>query len=465
MAKEPAWSVESLGDLDLVSASFVEKAFSGSAARTRAELMKAASVGLAKMGAGDEDPLSAFWIPGRIEVLGKHTDYAGGRSLLVTTERGFCFVSSPRQDSILRITDVVNNLDTEFVLHPDLLPEVGQWTNYPVTVARRLCRNFGLDRGANIAFASDLPQASGMSSSSAMIVGFALLLINVNRLDGRKAYRDNVKSAEDLAGYLGTIENGQNFGCLQGDKGVGTFGGSEDHTAMICSKANYLSQYAYCPVVFERSVPLPDDLTFIVAYSGVVAQKTGEAKHLYNRASRLAAASAKVWSQHSGAAANHLASALMVCKGDPEPIREAMSVVSHREFSSEELLDRFNHFYAESELIVPAAGDALLNRDLAEFGAQVDRSQDLGSRLLKNQVPELQSLARIARDLGAHAASSFGAGFGGSVWALADKDGINDLCSEWQARYREAYPEAKGCVCFETQAGPPAFELLNRKPA
>ena len=44
-------------------------------------------------GCGDGEPYLLF-VPGRIEVLGKHTDYAGGRSLLATTERGFCVVAT-----------------------------------------------------------------------------------------------------------------------------------------------------------------------------------------------------------------------------------------------------------------------------------------------------------------------------------------------------------------------------------
>ena len=46
-------------------------------------------------GAGDGERLRWF-VPGRIEVLGKHTDYAGGRSLLCAVERGFCVTAVPR---------------------------------------------------------------------------------------------------------------------------------------------------------------------------------------------------------------------------------------------------------------------------------------------------------------------------------------------------------------------------------
>ena len=84
------------------------------------------------------------------------------------------------------------------------------------------------------------------------------------------------------------------------------------------------------------------------------------------------------------------------------------------------LLDRFNQFVEESTELVPAAADELGAGDLDAFGRTVARSQELAERLLRNQVPETVALVRSARDHGAWAASAFGAGFGGSVWALVD---------------------------------------------
>ena len=51
--------------------------------------------GLERLGAPAASAVR-FWVPGRIEFLGKHTDYAGGRSLLCTIERGFCVVEIGR---------------------------------------------------------------------------------------------------------------------------------------------------------------------------------------------------------------------------------------------------------------------------------------------------------------------------------------------------------------------------------
>jgi galactokinase len=83
-------------------------------------------------------------------------------------------------------------------------------------------------------------------------------------------------------------------------------------------------------------------------------------------------------------------------------------------------------------------------------------------RLLGNQVPETIALARIARELGAVAASAFGAGFGGSVWAMVKTDCAESFKSEWAERYWPRYPEsAKRSEFFLTSAGPSMIEFAN----
>ena len=180
--------------------------------------------------------------------------------------------------------------EVKFPIFSDLVPTVGRWSNYPMTVARRVARNFGSTVGASIAFASDLPPASGMSSSSAFIVATLLLLADVNKLQLQPLYLRNIRGTLDLAGFAATLENGQSFGELVGDRGVGTFGGSEDHTAILDSLPDKLGQYSYCPVRKERSITLPNTLTFAIASSGIAAEKTGAAMERYNRASQLASA-------------------------------------------------------------------------------------------------------------------------------------------------------------------------------
>ena len=90
----------------------------------------------------------------------------------------------------------------------------------------------------------------------------------------------------------------------------------------------------------------------------------------------------------------------------------------------------------------------------------MDRSQELTATLLGNQVPETIALARLARQQGALAASAFGAGFGGSVWALIPVARAEPFLSAWSQAYGDAFPTAaERARFFTTQAGPPAFKL------
>jgi len=67
---------------------------------------------------------------------------------------------------------------------------------------------------------------------------------------------------------------------------------------------------------------------------------------------------------------------------------------------------------------------------------------------------------RQAQELGAVAASAFGAGFGGSVWALVESSRVESFRSSWSDAYNEAFPQpARRSEFFSTQAGPPATRL------
>lgn len=426
-----------------------------------------------EMAGGRAGEIYRRFIPGRVEVLGKHTDYAGGRSLLCAVERGFGVVASPRSDAIVQIRDVVKRRFAQVALSPQACASATDWTVYPRAVLTRLASNFPLGpsscagstcgnglRGADIAFGSDLPSASGLSSSSALVVTIFMVVSAFNRLHDHRDFQAAIRSTADLAGYLGCIENGQSFGNLTGDRGVGTFGGSEDHTAMLCCRAGHLSQYAFCPVREERVVPLPAPWTFVVAASGIAASKTGAVRERYNRASLAAQAILKIWRETTGRTDPTLSAAATHAPNAPAQIRSILSSSSHPDFAPQELVNRFEQFFSESEVIIPAATEAIERCDGASLGKIVDRSQAGAEKLLGNQVPETVELARSARVLGAIAASSFGAGFGGSVWALVPAAGADEFRSAWARHYARSFPAAaKTSEFFITGAGPGTFSL------
>ena len=427
----------------------------------KAGLFASALRGLGELGEPARgDPYMVF-VPGRIELLGKHTDYAGGRSLLAAVERGFCVSAVARQDAAMRIVDASSGEKATFEIGPDLLPAAGHWSNYPMTVARRLARNFdGPLRGADIAFQSDLPPAAGMSSSSAMMIAFFKVMAHVNCLARRAVYREHLAAPAALAAYLAAAENGQGFGPLAGDRGVGTLGGSEDHTAICCCQPGRLHLFSFCPVRLEQVIAFPTGYILAIASSGVLAEKTGEAMARYNRASRLVSALLELWKTHTGRDDRCLADAARSAPDAPEQLRQIVAGNPHPAFDAEALLRRFEQFLGENERIIPAACAALAQGDIGRFGSLVDQSQDLAEELLQNQVPQTVYLARAARRCGAAAASAFGAGFGGSVWALVKSAGAGAFLSAWADGYRREYPadSPRGCF-FVSGAGTGLIEL------
>ena len=423
------------------------------AANARTDLLARAERALAAAGISDLSTSSAFFVPGRIEVLGKHTDYAGGRSILAAVERGICLVAVPRADRLIRVIDARTGDASTFPFEPALEPVVGHWSNYPMTVARRVARNFPeARRGADIAFASDLPPAAGMSSSSALMVATFFALAAVNEVERAAPYTDAIRSREDLAAYLGCVENGQSFGALAGDRGVGTFGGSEDHVAMLCCEPGKMSEYSFCPVKRESVVPFPAGHVFVVASSGVVAEKTGAAREGYNRASLMARAILDQWNKAMDDHAPTLGALLARDEANASRVMELLAEPALR--------DRLAQFVAESTIIIPQAVAALAGGDLRTLGRVVDDSQRNAELLLGNQVPETIQLARSARAAGAVAASAFGAGFGGSVWALVRADKADRFASEWHARYLSEFPQHRDrAEVFVTRPGPAAMRL------
>jgi galactokinase len=406
------------------------------------------------MGAADH----RFFVPGRIEVLGKHTDYAGGRSLLCCVERGFCVLARSRPDRTLRFVDAISGERAEFSFEANSeLPQRG-WAAYPATVARRIAANFPDSKtGADVLFASDLPRAAGMSSSSALVVASFLALATVNNVADAEPYGSNIQSKEDLATYLGCVENGSTFRELTGDRGVGTFGGSEDHTAILCCEPNKISQFSFCPTRFERSLELPKELTFAIAVSGVAADKTSSALTKYNRLSITVRSILEKWNRETGRNDSSLAAALASSKTAESDLRKLLK--SSRTNSEFPLLDRFEQFVSESCLIIPEAADALTAHDWSRFGDLVDESERNAEQFLKNQTSETIFLARAARQHGALAASAFGAGFGGSVWALITEDHVEKFFKDWSRAYRDTFPQQRGSAFLVSRPAPPALPI------
>jgi galactokinase len=121
-----------------------------------------------------------FWAPGRVNLIGEHTDYNDGFVLPMAIDRGTAVAASARQDRVVRVFSSSMNESLEFDLDKPGPRQRGIWLDYVEGVAQALeARGVELT-GADLAIASDISIGGGLSSSAALEVSVGKALIGVS---------------------------------------------------------------------------------------------------------------------------------------------------------------------------------------------------------------------------------------------------------------------------------------------
>ncbi|MEX2182100.1 MAG: galactokinase family protein [Gemmatimonadaceae bacterium] len=380
----------------------------------------------------------SLFVPGRVELFGKHVDYGGGVSLTCAISEGITAEVEPLDSPVLDLEDGKTGRRARIPLRRDARPGGAHGGAYVAAVARRLARDFGpLPVGARIVSSSSLPRSAGLSSSSAFVTMLTLALAEVNELKARPEWKQHLPTRLALAEYCGAIEMGAPFGPFAGEVGVGTRGGAQDHVAILCNSAGMVGAFRYLPAAMVGQATFPARWSILVGVSGVRATKTGGAQADYNRAADLVHALLAQWNAATARADCSLAGALESSPDAPARLERIAAVSPDAPLQ----LARLAQFRSETERVVPGALAAISAADGAALGRLAVESQQGAETALRNQVPETMFLARSAMAAGAHGATAFGAGFGGAVWAIVDTSAAADVAERWRASYAAAFPQ------------------------
>ena len=407
-------------------------------------------------------------VPNRVELLGKHTDYQGGETLLLTGPKNFFAIAAPCSDGTSHFVNVDRELG-ETVLRmkkdgPEMMSE-GMGSNYTHRVAERLNRNL-LDSGfpplgnVKAVFFGDIPIGGGTSGSSAKVITDFLIFAASHELIDEAAFADLIKSNGKKTGleldqqglddylltlsmYIAHYENGLDFGDLKGDRGVGTFGGSEDHTAIILGEKNRLLFCRYCPTQLLEKVSIPEEYVVVVAYSGKKAEKTRDAMAKYNRLSGDAARAVQALNKANGTEHTLLRDFY------PElSFRERTEAATDRLKGDKSLFERSYQFFREREIIFEAV-EWLKESRMEEYGRLINESHDLSRKYLKNIADEVDYLQQSANELGALGATGFGGGFGGSCYAVIQESQAENFIGQWSEKYHQRFPRYRSLTQFD----------------
>lgn len=331
--------------------------------------------------------------PGRVEILGNHTDYNGGVVLSAALELGVTCRGRPRDDNRIRLRSEGMGEDFVFTATDDLRPNA-TWVDYPLGVLAMLRRR-GFDPGAfECEFSSTLPSGAGLSSSAALEVATAFFLCHLGGFS---------LDPLDLARLCRAAENefvGVNCGLLDQ---VSSVFGQRDHLV-----------YLDCRSETVERIPMVRGVELLIVNSGVQHALTG-GEYNERREQCFAAAAAL-----GAAQLRDVTSAQLQAADLPDMIRR-----------------RALHITGENERVCEGL-EALRTGGIEEFGALLFASHESSRTLFENSTPELDLLVDLARDTpGILGSRLSGGGFGGATVSVVRTEQAAAAAAHLAAAYHE----------------------------
>jgi galactokinase len=370
------------------------------------DLAEARASLLATVPAAARDPASVQLVrsPGRINLIGEHTDYNECFVLPMAIEREIVIAFLPSGDRRVEIT----RLDTGAVARVDLDGEharTGTWVDYVAGMATVLRRRGVPTRGLRGVIASTLPIAVGLSSSAALEMAAAWALADGDRPP---------LAAIDLARAGQDVEH--DF--------IGVNSGLMDQLAAVLGRRD-AALLIDCRSLEHRPVRLPLARHAVVAVDSGSRRRLGSSAYNQRRAECEAVVSA-VAQRHPEAHAMRDVSLDMLeaARGDVGPAA----------------LARAEHVIHENERVL-ACVDALERDDLTAVGALLAASHASLRDLFEVSSPPLDALVEIACGVpGVVGARMTGGGFGGSIVAVTEREAIDAL----RTAIADEYPRRTG---------------------
>jgi N-acetylgalactosamine kinase len=387
---------------------------------------------------GPAGGVRVFRGPGRVNLIGEHTDYNGLPVMPMAIGRAVRIVVAPRRDRTVELRDANEDAygPRRFRLARRIEPyEAGDWGNYAKAAVQGLIdyaaargKRPGDLRGMSCAVDGDIPVEAGLSSSTAVVVGCALAFARANgmRISGRRM-------AELTA---------------EAEHYVGTRGGGMDQAACLLGERGNVLKIDFFPLR-AQPVPFPEDCCIVAAHSGVSAKKTGGRRQEYNSRVAECALSTRILSralgvptpprlgdlvradggtperyvellrrQLGGRDAIDAAGAARLCGMGAEAFRAQYLAGGAAADGAFKVVPRCRHVLTEADRTEQAAR-ALCAGRVEEVGQLMDESHASCARDYEVSCPELDDLVGLMRGAGALGARLTGAGFGGFAIALA----------------------------------------------
>ena len=353
---------------------------------------------------------AAAFAPGRVELLGNHTDYNQGFVLSAAIHLGVRVDGERLPTDQINVSSRMNGRTVQVPLLTSRPLQTDSWANYPVGVIKFL-REAGYPvGGVRLLITSTLPIGAGLSSSAALEVATALVLARL--------FEFEIESMK-LAQLCQRAEN--DF--------VGVRSGLLDQASSVFGKSSQLILLDFRWIT-AQTIPIPDDVALLLMNSGAPHELAGsEYNERYHQCMSAAAA------MHAKSLRDITSEQLKSAPIDPL------------------LRQRGLHITGENERVL-AGVEALRAGNPQKLGELMFLSHNSSRVNFENSTPFLDALVEIARETpGVLGSRLSGGGFGGSTVSLVSKDQTPSIIERIAAEYQRRTGMTCTPIVTEPSAG------------
>jgi len=347
-------------------------------------------------------PAQIYAAPGRVNLIGEHTDYAEGFVMPAAIDFATLAAISPRTDG--QIVLYAENFAEERAFPADALPThgTGHWSDYPLGVMAILAGEGYKIPPLSLSLWGDVPLGSGLSSSAAVEVATAAAILGLLgvTIPGPQLARLCQRSENEFVGA--------NCGIM--DQFI-SVNGQEDHALLLD-----------CRDLSFRLAPIPHDVALVIANT-MVKHSVAGAGYTTRRAEV---------EEACAVLASHRPEIKFLRDATPDDLTKWGHEIPPNS------LKRARHVITEN-LRTVAAAEALLRGDLVELGRLMHEAHISYSQDFEGSCPEADTMVELAQDLpGLIGARLTGGGFGGCTINLVEKPHAAAFAAALKDRYHKA---------------------------
>ncbi|MBN1270600.1 MAG: galactokinase [Kiritimatiellae bacterium] len=347
-------------------------------------------------------PAILAFAPGRIEILGNHTDYNEGLALSAAIEQGVCFALSPSGEQRCRVFAADFNEEAALEVRSPQLSYETPWLNYTAGVLSRLQKHGDFDVAFNATLGGDMPVGSGLSSSAAVAVASATGLASFYgvKLPPLELAKLCQEAESEFAGLR----------CGLLDQVTSLFGAAD---RVVFTDFRALS---------VKQAPLPLEVTFLVGHTEVQRELVNSE---YNQRRAQCEEATRFFRKKIGPRVTALRDVTLT------------DVQCHTPELGSLLARRAAHIISENQRVLQAV--RLLTRgEMSLFGSLMFASHESSMQSFENSSPDQDFLVVLARRQdGVLGARLSGGGFGGNVLILVETDAAEAVSKAIEAGYQE----------------------------